>query len=158
MANEISVPKRNQTILVQLRGEPNTATDTDWRWGTHDGLSLNPSTGEWYDHSEDTGGRSSLALVQHLTDMERDQAIKFVNNLEVKDHAPSRQWQSVKQNPGLTEAEKIKRANGELWNNARTVFVNALLLNQHFWDVACKTEISGLTPMKNHFAPIPIRC
>ena len=118
--NQIDVPKRNQAILLQLRGEPNTANDTDWRWGNRDGLSLNPQTGEWYDHSEEKGGKSSFGLAMHLADMAKEDAIQFVNGLSLDHQFTYSSNGNTKQNPGLSKADKIKKAQ-EIWSKANAI-------------------------------------
>ena len=76
-------------IAIALKGEPNSRTTKEWRWGNKGSFCLDIQSGTFFDFEDQTGG-NVIEMVRHCEGLDRDQALQWLRDRrflsEYRDH------------------------------------------------------------------------
>ena len=73
------MPQVAEIVLGEFMGKRNNhlSSSTEWRWGSHGSVSVDLSSGQWYDHEDQTGG-GVLDLLRSFKGFEKPDALGWL--------------------------------------------------------------------------------
>lgn len=68
-----------QEVAIALKGEPNSRSPKEWRWGNRGSFCLDVEAGTFFDFEDQTGG-NVVTLVMHCEGLDKPQAIQWLRD------------------------------------------------------------------------------